>query len=83
MFTHLYSYSYLVCWACTPNNIKNAPEITYYFEVKCGSPQPTCIQLKQYLEKNIPQYKYAITNQSGKKWPYYETFETSADVHGD
>lgn len=73
----------IFCCACDQSKVKIAPEIMYYFEVKCGLPEPECYELKQSLEKSIPLYKYTITHQSGKKWPYYQAFETRVPVPAD
>jgi len=67
-------------WHCNRNHVEIAPEITYYVEITCGAQTPECLQLKQYLEDNIPRYKYTITNESGYVWPFYQAFEKDVPV---
>ena len=66
--------------ACSQSKKKNAPDINYYFEVRCGSEKPKCKELKQFLDENIPRHKYTITNQSGYSWPYYQAYELDVPV---
>lgn len=70
----------LSSWYCSRSNVEIAPEITYYVEVTCGSETQACQELKQYLEDNIPRYKYTITNESGYVWPFYQAFEKDIPV---
>jgi len=76
-------FTTLISWDCARNNDQFAPEKRYYFEVICGSPKVDCLQLKEYLEDKIPQYKYTITNESGKKWPFYKAYSIEEPVPSD
>lgn len=60
-----------------------APDRNFYFEVKSNSSSPAANQCRQYLLKNIPLYKYSITNSSGQTWPFYETFDLDEEVPQD
>ncbi|MEO5603758.1 MAG: hypothetical protein ABIR06_22760 [Cyclobacteriaceae bacterium] len=64
-----------------PGNI--APEKNFRFIVKSNSSSETAERNKLYLEKNIPACKYAISNSSGRHWPYYQAFELEKAMHKD
>jgi len=52
----------------------------FYFEVKCISSGPNCDEVKQFLESEIPRYKYTFSPGSSRTWPYYKAFALDADV---
>ncbi len=59
---------------------RNAPERTYYVEVRRHQTDAFNKELSEYLTSRIPQKKYTFTNRSGMTWPYYAAFELNEDV---
>lgn len=61
----------------------DAPEVNYYFKFETKQNKPVVRKIISFLETELPKQKYAITNQSGRKWPYYQAFDIQEKVHLD
>jgi len=69
---------------CTPSQEAcHAPEVIYYLTVESQDHSQSAQRIKTYLQTEIPQKKYAITNQSGISWPYFQSFDLKEPVCPD
>ncbi|MBL7873115.1 MAG: hypothetical protein JNM78_15970 [Cyclobacteriaceae bacterium] len=66
-------------FACTTKT-NQSPEKNFYFEVKAHQTNQFTNSLSHFLKDKIPKQKYTITNQSGKKWPYYQGLELNETI---
>ncbi len=55
----------------------------FYFEVKCPTGGPNCMEAKAYLEQEIPKYKYTFSPGSSRTWPYYRAYLPDSQVPYD
>lgn len=63
-----------------PQEAELAQTTRIFFQVECQHKGPRCEQVKRYLEKEIPRFKYSFTEESSKKWPYFQAFDLNAKV---
>ena len=75
---------FILLWnGCSSGEKDYAPEKNFYFSVETPEGHPEAEKIRAYLETNIPKQKYTITNQSGMRWPFYQSFDLDEKVHSD